>query len=298
MTERDPDLERVPGTEDVYRVDGRLFGGPGRVAVYVLDTPKPAVIDTGTADTTPGEVLAALEDLDVARDGVAHLIPTHVHLDHAGGAGKLAAACPNATVHCHERGIDFLTDPELLEKLERGVEQALGMEAPYGEPDLVPEDRARAITDGDTIDLGDRTLEVIDAPGHAPHQACFFDETTETMFVADAAGMLFEGELYPTTQPPSFDLEDAVSTVRRLQTYDPETLCYPHFGVATDAMARLETYEAMLPEWVDAVAAAAETTDGVFEIANALREEWGSMGLEGDVAGVLGYLEESASADG
>ncbi|WP_195892503.1 MBL fold metallo-hydrolase [Halopiger goleimassiliensis] len=293
MTERDPDLERVPGTEDGYRIDGRLFGQPGRVAVYVLDTPKPAVIDTGTADTTPDVVRAALEELDIARDEVAHLIPTHVHLDHAGGAGELARACPNATVHCHERGIDFLTDPELLEKLKRSVERALGMEAPYGDPDLVPAERARAIRDGDTIDLGDRTLEAIDAPGHAPHQACFFDGTTDTMFVADAAGMLLEGDLSPATQPPNFDLEDAVSTVRRLQTFDPETLCYPHFGVATDATARLETYEAMLPEWVETVAAAAETTDDPLEIANDLREEWGSMGLEGDVAGVLQYLEET-----
>ena len=291
MTESD--LERVPGTDDVYRVDGRLFGQPGQLAVYVLDTPKPAVIDTGTADTTPAAVLAALEDLGIDREDLAHLIPTHVHLDHAGGTGELAAACPNATVHCHERGIDFLTDPELLEKLKRGVEDALGMPEPYGDPDLVPADRARPIADGDGIDLGDRTLEAIDAPGHAPHQAALFDGTTDVLFTADAAGMLFDGEIYPTTQPPSFDLEDAVDTVERLRSLEPAVNCYPHYGVATDGTARLETYERMLPEWVAAVADAADEHDGVAEIANELRAEWGSMGLEGDVAGVLQYLEES-----
>ncbi|MXV63039.1 MBL fold metallo-hydrolase [Natronorubrum sp. JWXQ-INN-674] len=293
MTERDLDIERVPGTTDVYRVDGRLFDQPGQLAVYVLDAPKPAVIDTGTADTTPDAILGALDELGIARDALAHLIPTHVHLDHAGGTGELASACPNATVHCHERGVDFLTDPELLAKLKRSVEDAIGMPEPYGDPELVPAGRTRSIADGDAIDLGDRLLEVIDAPGHAPHQACLFDETTGTLFAADAAGMHFGGEIYPTTQPPSFDLEDAVETVRKLRALDPETICYPHYGVATDATVRLETYEHLLPKWVDAVERVAQTTDDPTEMANELRAEWGSVGLEGDVAGVLQYLEDS-----
>ncbi|MFC4542870.1 MBL fold metallo-hydrolase [Halosolutus amylolyticus] len=296
MTDRDPVIERVPGTDDVYQVDGRMFHQAGQLAVYVLDTPEPAVIDTGTADTTPAEVLAALDDLGIDSEDVAHLVPTHVHLDHAGGTGELAAACPNATVHCHERGIDFLTDPDLLETLKRGVEKAIGMPEPYGDPDLVPADRARPLGDGDAIDLGDRSLSVHDAPGHAPHQAAFFDGTTGVLFTADAAGMLFDGAVYPTTQPPSFDLEDAVATVERLQGLDPAVNCYPHFGVATAAMARLETYERMLPEWVAAVEGAADAVDDPDDpiaIANELRSEWGSVGLEGDVAGVLQYLEES-----
>ncbi|WP_265108637.1 MBL fold metallo-hydrolase [Halosolutus halophilus] len=295
MTDLDPDVELVPGTDDVYRVDGRMFHQAGQLAVYLLDTPQPALIDTGTANTTPDAVLAALDELDIDRADLAHLIPTHVHLDHAGGTGELAAACPNATVHCHERGIDYLTDPDLLEKLKRGVEKAIGMPEPYGDPDLVPADRARALGDGDSIDLGDRSLSVHDAPGHAPHQAAFFDETTGVLFTADAAGMLFDGDVYPTTQPPSFDLEDAVATVERLQTLEPAVNCYPHFGVASDAMARLETYERTLPGWVEAVEDAAQRldTDDPIAIANELRSEWGSVGLEGDVAGVLKYLEES-----
>lgn len=286
----DAAIERVPGTDDVYLIDGLLEDTPGRLAIYLLDTPEPALVDTGTADTTPGAVLVALDEVGVDPADVAHLVPTHVHLDHAGGTGELARACPNATVHCHERGVDFLTDPELLERLKRGVEEAIGEPAPYGVPGLVPAERARPLTDGDHIDLGDRALEVIDAPGHAPHQACFFDPTTGVLFTADAAGMLFDDRITPTTQPPSFDLEDAVETVRRLQSFEPDVNCYPHFGVATDAMARLETYERQLPEWVAAVERATETHDDPETIAEALRPEWGSMGLEGDVRGVLGYL--------
>ncbi|MFQ3320197.1 MAG: glyoxylase-like metal-dependent hydrolase (beta-lactamase superfamily II) [Natronomonas sp.] len=293
--EQTPAIERVPSTDDIYRVDGGMFGRSGQLAVYVLDTPAPAVIDTGTADSTPGAVLDALDELGIGREAVAHLIPTHVHLDHAGGTGELARACPNATVHCHERGIDFLTDPEKLDRLKRGVEEAIGQPEPYGVPELVSTDRAHALSDGDEIDLGDRTLETIDAPGHAPHQACFFDDSTGTMFTADAGGLFFDDRLYPTTQPPSFDLEDAVGTVQRLQTFDPEVNCYPHFGVATDAMARLRAYEQMLPEWVDAVAEAVETADSVEAATDALRPEWGSMGHESDVRGVLGYLERSRS---
>ncbi|WP_247002531.1 MBL fold metallo-hydrolase [Halosolutus gelatinilyticus] len=297
MTGREPDIERVPGTDDVYRVDGRLFRQPGQLAVYIFDTPDPAVLDTGTADTTPAAVLAALDELDIDREAIAHLVPTHVHLDHAGGTGELAAACPNATVRCHERGIDFLTDAELLAKLKRSVEEAVGVPEPYGDPDLVPADRARPIAGGDAIDLGDRTLSVHDAPGHAPHQAAFFDESTGALFTADAAGMVLDGDLYPTTQPPRFDLEDAVETVERLRELEPEVNCYPHYGVETDAVDRLEAYERMLPEWVVAVENAAERVDGPGDpiaIANELRSEWGSLGLEGDVAGVLTYLEESS----
>lgn len=293
MNECDPVVERVPGTDDVYLVDGGMFGRRGQLAVYVLDTPRPALVDTGTADTTPGAVLAALDELGIAREDLAHLVPTHVHLDHAGGTGELARACPNATVHCHERGIEFLTDPDALERLKRGVEAALGEPAPYGVPALVPADRAHPLADGDVIDLGDRTLEAIDAPGHAPHQACLFDDTAGTMFTADAAGMLFHDRIYPTTQPPSFDLEDAVETTRRLQSSDPDVNCYPHYGVATDAMARLREHERLLPEWVARVERLARTHDDPGRIADALRPEWESMGLEGDVRGVLDYLERS-----
>lgn len=286
-------VERVPGTDDVYLVDGLMFGQTGQVAVYLIDSPEPAVVDTGTADTTPDAVFAALDELGIEREELRHIIPTHVHLDHAGGAGKLANACPNATVHCHERGIDFLTDPELLERLRLGVNEATGISDPYGVPDLVPEASARPLGDGDVIDLGDRALDVIDAPGHAPHQHCFFDRKTDVLFTADGAGMLFDDRIYPTTQPPSFDLEDALETAKRLQSFEPAVNCYPHFGVDTAAMQRLREYEAMLPEWVSAVEAAAEAHDDVGGMAELLRPEWGSMGLEGDISGVLGYLERS-----
>lgn len=292
MSTRDVRIEAVPGTDDVYQIDGMLSDQPGYLSVYLFDTPAPALIDTGTADTTPEAVLTAFEELGLPPADLEHLIPTHVHLDHAGGTGALARACPNATVRCHHRGIDFLTDPELLERLKRGVEEAIGEPAPYGVPERVPPERADPIEDGDEIDLGDRTLEAIDAPGHAPHQACFFDRTTGVMCTADAAGMLFDDRIYPTTQPPSFDLEDAVETVRRLQSYEPEINCYPHYGVATDAMERLRACESMLPEWVRTVERAAETCEDAAEIAESLRPEWGSMGLEGDVRGVLMYLQE------
>ncbi|MFB6171233.1 MAG: MBL fold metallo-hydrolase [Haloarculaceae archaeon] len=287
-----PDIERVPGTDDVYRIDGRMFDRPGQLAVYVIDAAEPALIDTGTAAETPDAVLAALPELGIDPGDLAHLLPTHVHLDHAGGTGELARACPDATVHCHERGIEFLTDADRLDRLQRSVEAAIGEPAPYGVPELVPADRARPLADGDVISLGDRTLETVDAPGHAPHQACFFEAATGTLFTADAAGMLFDDRIYPTTQPPSFDLEDAVETVERLLALDPGVNCYPHFGVATDAEARLRTYRTMLPEWVAAVERVAERYDDTERMADALSPEWESMGLEGDVRGVLGYLRD------
>jgi glyoxylase-like metal-dependent hydrolase (beta-lactamase superfamily II) len=283
----------VPGCEAIYRLDVPMFGTTAVNSPYLVDGPEPTLIDTGTADGVDA-VLDGFETLDLDPADVAYLVPTHAHLDHAGGLGPLAEACEHATVVCHANAVEYLTDPERLDHLAASVERALGMPDPYGEPTPVDRDRCLVVDGGETLALGDRTLEFVDAPGHAPHQFCVYDHRTAVLFAADANGMHFaESGQRPTTPPPDFDLETALDTVDRLREFEPETVLYPHFGWGEPGagVAELRAYAALLPEFVDAVAAARETHgDDVQAIAGELSEEWGHWSLETDVAGVVHAL--------
>lgn len=287
-------LEPVTGCDGIAAVDVPMFGMEQVTSPYIVDAPEPAVVDTGPADAA-AVILDALDGLGIARADVSYIVPTHAHLDHAGSAGYLATACENATVVCHRRGAEFLTDESRLDHLADSVERAIGMPEPYGRPTVIDPARCRVVEGGEAIDLGDRTLDVIDAPGHAPHQVCLYDRLTEGLFTADAAGMNFPGSGHrPTTPPPDFDLEAAIDTVDELLDFEPERLLYAHFGAGEPGGAReeLRRYREMLPAYVEEIDAARERHGSdVAAITAQLRSEWGHWSLSTDVAGVLRYLE-------
>ncbi len=277
---------------DIHTVDPQLLGTPGAVSLYIIAADTPAIVDTGSANSLP-HILDALDTLDVERAAVEHVFVTHVHLDHAGGAGHLFEELPNATFYVHEQGFPYLTDHDYLERLQRSVDRAMGAENAYGEPRLLPDDRTHIVTDGETIALGDRTLDVIDAPGHAPHHFAVFDRLTEALFSIDAAGMYLNGELRPTTPPPGFDLETNLATIDRLRSYTPAINLYGHFGPGgDDAVAELDQYKSLLPEWVDVIdARRRDHGDDPSGIAASLPERWQSPTVHRDIAGILQYLE-------
>ncbi|MEZ3116449.1 MBL fold metallo-hydrolase [Halobaculum sp. MBLA0147] len=296
------DVTTVEACTDLHYVDTGMYDTAGYGAVYVLDTPRPAVIDTGIG-THHDRVLDALAELDVEPELI---LPTHVHLDHAGGAGFLAEAFPDAEVRVHEVGLPHLVDPE---RLVAGTEAAVGEQwAYYVEPEPVPEDQIAPLTDGDELDLGDRTLTVHHAPGHAPHQVVFHDDRDDAVFTADAVGIYVPAvDAVRQTSPPSqFDLDQALADVDTVAELEPETLCFPHFGPreATDAV--LSGYKRTLVEWVEAVRRARSEEpddDAVIErFADAvdadLVEVWGAEKARAEerlnTRGVLGYLDATA----
>lgn len=287
-------LEPVTGCDGVSAVDVPMFGMEQVTSPYIVDAPEPAIVDTGPADAAE-VILDALDDLGIARAEVSYIIPTHAHLDHAGSAGELATACENATVVCHRRGAEFLTDERRLDHLADSVERAIGMPEPYGRPTVIDPARCQTVEGGEAIDLGDRTLDVIDAPGHAPHQICLYDRLTEGLFTADAAGMNFPASGHrPTTPPPDFDLEAAIETVEVLLEFEPDRLLYAHFGAGEPGGAReeLRRYREMLPAYVEEIDAARQRHGSeVAAITSELQPEWGHWSLSTDVAGVLRYLE-------
>ena len=242
--------------EDLYYLDVGLYGTDEYGSVYILDAERPAVVDTGTG-ANHERLLGALEEVGIAPGDLAVIAVTHVHLDHAGGAGYLARDCENATVVVHERGARHLVDPE---RLVEGTRQVVGARwQHYADPLPVGEERLTVVTDGDVVDLGDHELRVHYAPGHAPHQVVFHDPANDAVFTADSAGIYVprRDEVEPTSPPVNFDLDQVLADVDTLRDIDPETLLYGHFGPALRG-DHLDAYAETIEAWVDAIREARE----------------------------------------
>jgi glyoxylase-like metal-dependent hydrolase (beta-lactamase superfamily II) len=203
-----------------------------------------AFVDTGTARSVP-LLLAALDDKGIPRDAVDYVLVTHVHLDHAGGAGDLVAALPRATAVLHPRGAPHMVDPS---RLIAGSIQVYGADAfheLYGDIRPIPEERIRTVDDGDTLKLGGGALEFLHTEGHARHHYSIVDHATGGIFSGDSFGLSYReldtvrGEfIFPSTTPVQFDPEAAVATVDRLMSLTPSAIYLTHYGRVLD-LARL-----------------------------------------------------------
>ncbi|WP_323190998.1 MBL fold metallo-hydrolase [Halostella sp. PRR32] len=284
---------------DLYYVDTGMYDTAEYGSVYVLDAERPAIVDTGIG-TNYERILAALDEAGIERDDLEVIAITHVHLDHAGGAGFIADACPNAEVYVHESGARHLADPS---RLWKGTKSAVGDQIEfYTEPEPVPDSRITELEDGDTIDLGDHELVVHHAPGHAPHQVVFEDPANDAVFTADAAGIWVPSisQITETSPPPQFDLEGTLADAEMLVAMDPETLLFAHFG-PKDADGVLAEYTDVLTDWVQAVERKREelgddeaVIDHFVENAD-MGHVWGERKARGETAmnvrGVLTYLD-------
>ncbi|MFB6171414.1 MAG: MBL fold metallo-hydrolase [Haloarculaceae archaeon] len=294
------DVFEVPGVADLYYLDTGMYDVAEYGSVFVYDTDRPALVDTGLGPSYE-LVLDALASLGISPADLELVVPTHVHLDHAGGAGFLAEACPNAGVYVHEVGAPHLVDPG---RLWEGTRRAVGsLFEYYVEPRPVPADRVTELSDGDVLDLGNRILDVYHAPGHAPHQVVLFDPDDRVLFTADAAGIYVQerDEVRPTSPPSDFDLEQCLVDVETQQALDPEMLCYGHYGHCP-AGDELATYASVIREWVADIAAVRDELgddDAVvahFVETNDLDEVWGARKVDPEIAmnvrGVLRYLDQ------
>jgi len=292
------DLTAVGGT-DLYYVDVGAYDVPGYGSVYILDAERPAVVDTGLG-TNVDMILDALDEVGI--DALDAILTTHIHLDHAGGAGFLADEFPDATVYTHEIGVRHLVDPE---RLVAGTKAAVGDQWQYYvEPKPVPEERITALEGGDEVDLGDRTVDVIHAPGHAPHQVVFHDREDDLLFSGDAGGIRPPGadRLFPTSPPVNFDLEGCLADAETIAERDPDRICFGHFGDADFSPALMSEYERVLTDWVTQVREKrAELGDDEAVIEHFVEtadtvEPWGERKTRAEnrlnVKGVLGYLDQ------
>jgi glyoxylase-like metal-dependent hydrolase (beta-lactamase superfamily II) len=206
----------------------------------VVDSGRAGFVDTGTAHSVP-TLLAALEAKGLAPADVDWVLTTHVHLDHAGGAGALMQRLPNARCAVHPRGARHLVEPS---KLVAGSIAVYGEEryrALYGEIVPIPESRVFVAEEGAKIALGARELELIHTPGHALHHYCVVDAANALVFSGDTFGLSYrdfdvDGRAFiiPTTTPVHFDPDALCRSVDRLMSYRPRSIFLTHYGEVTE----------------------------------------------------------------
>jgi glyoxylase-like metal-dependent hydrolase (beta-lactamase superfamily II) len=221
------------------------FHRPRFDAAYLLvEDGRAAFIDSGTNASLP-RLLGLLDILGLPRDAVDHVIPTHVHLDHAGGVGALMRELPVATLMVHPRGLRHMVDPSQLYAGALAVYGQDEMDRSYGQLVPVPAERVRATEDGGSIVLAGRALQVAHTPGHARHHHCLWDERTRGWFTGDTFGMSYRefdtaagAWILPTTTPVQFEPEPLKASVRRLLAADPTCIYLTHYGRVAD-VARL-----------------------------------------------------------
>ena len=215
---------------------------PNMACCYLLERGNDlAFIETGTTPGVP-RLLALLTSLGLARERVRYVIVTHVHLDHAGGAGALMAALPAATLVVHQRGARHLIDPAKLIAGATAVYGSAHMQEMYGDIVPVPEARVRVAGDGEKLPFGEGQLLFIDTPGHARHHFSIWDDVSQGFFTGDSFGICYPeftdaahgAWMLPTSTPVQFDPAAWLATLERYGSFAPQRMFLTHFGVVED----------------------------------------------------------------
>jgi glyoxylase-like metal-dependent hydrolase (beta-lactamase superfamily II) len=294
----------------VLEIDTLLGGWERVTAGYLIEGPEPVLVETGSQSSVPA-LLAALDDLGVSAGELAGVAVTHIHLDHAGGVGDVARAFPNATVYVHEKGARHLADPE---KLVASAAMVYGnlLDDLYGRLDPTPAERIHVLADGEEIRVGpNRTLTTVDSPGHAKHHLALHDSESGILFAGDAVGVRLPdgGVLRPSTPPPDFDLDQALTSLRRFADRRPTGIALAHYGLVPDTLSVLDEATGTLRRWAE-VAERAWRDER--DIAEALEEAFGDdmdgvdpahrdkletlNGVHSNAAGFRRWLDQRAGA--
>jgi glyoxylase-like metal-dependent hydrolase (beta-lactamase superfamily II) len=237
---------------EVFEIDTRMAGYDKITAGYLIRAERPCLVETGTAPSAPA-VRDALAGLGVGPGDLATVVVTHIHLDHAGGVGDIAAMFPEARIVVHEKGARHLADPRRLMDSARRV-YGTALDALFGELAPTPAERIAVVQEEGSIDLGGgRRLDSHYSPGHAKHHVGLIDSASGDLYVGDAAGVFIEetGDLRPATPPPDFALALALDSLRMFAALRPARLLFSHFGPVGDVAQTLERSAEELNVWAE-----------------------------------------------
>jgi glyoxylase-like metal-dependent hydrolase (beta-lactamase superfamily II) len=259
--------------DGVTAIDTLMGGRERYTAGYLLDAEQPTLIETGPG-TSVEPVTDALAGLGIGPRELAHVVVTHIHLDHAGGAGAIAERFPSASVWVHERGAPHLADPTRLVASAARVWGQREMREVFGPTRPAPADRIHALHDGDAIELGGRRLDVLDTPGHASHHVALVDSRTGAVFTGDALGIHVPDlpVLRPATPPPEFDLERYVASIEAIRRHARSILLFAHFGPLFDVEGTCDLAIRRARAWTEVVGEAMRETEDPEELAARLEE--------------------------
>ena len=266
MEERPPVV--FPVADGITAIDTFMGGRARYTAAYLLEADEPTLVETGPG-TSVEPVVAALDLLGIGARELAHIVLTHIHLDHAGGVGQLAERFPHATVWVHHRGAPHLVDPFRLVASTARVWGEREMRELFGPAQPVDDERVRPLHDADVIRMGDRELEVLDTPGHASHHVALVDSGTGAVFTGDALGIHVPDlpVLRPATPPPEFNLERYVASIERIRAAARSILLFAHFGPLRDVNATCELAIRRVRDWAGVVKDALSETEDPDELA-------------------------------
>jgi glyoxylase-like metal-dependent hydrolase (beta-lactamase superfamily II) len=257
-----------PIAAGVLEIDTMLGGWERVTAGYLIEGTAPVLIETGSQTSVP-VLLAALGQIGVGPSELAGVAVTHIHLDHAGGVGDVARAFPSATVYVHEKGARHLADPTRLIDSAARVYGPL-LDSLYGRLDPTPPERLHVLEDGEQIEVGPgRSLVAVDSPGHAKHHVGLHDSLSGVLFAGDAVGVKLPdgGVLRPSTPPPDFDLDQAITSLGKFADRRPSGIALAHYGL-------LDQPEELLAEAAETLRLWAETAEQAYregaDIADAL----------------------------
>lgn len=216
--------------DDLVVIDTLYSGTTEAIAAYLLLGERPALIETGPASTVDA-VFDGIREAGLRPGDLAAVAVTHIHLDHAGGAGTIAARLPQVAVYVHPLGAPHLIDPT---RLLASAGRLYGDELPrlFGRIVGVPADRVYVVQDGDALHLGSRRIIALETPGHARHHHAYWDPAGGDLFTGDIAGVALPGSRYvrAPTPPPEFDLTPWLASLARLRALHPARLLLTHFG--------------------------------------------------------------------
>lgn len=252
---------------------------PSFASVHVLERDGRAIlIDTGANSAVP-LVMRALSEVGIAPEAVEYLFLTHVHLDHAGGAGLLLEKLPRARVIVHPRGAPHLVDPSRLEAATIAVYGKHGYEQLYGKLFPIPAERIYETHDGERLPFGSHELLVLHTPGHAMHHHVLFDPVASAVFSGDTFGLSYRELdteagpfIVPTTTPTQFDPQQLLASIRRVAELGPESVYLTHFGRVTGVARLADSLTEQIQRFVEITREHAGAPDRHERIRSALRE--------------------------
>ncbi len=292
--------------DGVIQIDTLLGGWARMTAGYLVEGDAPVLVETGSQSSI-AVLLAALDELGLGPEDLAGVAVTHIHLDHAGGVGDVANAFPSATVYVHEKGARHLVDPTRLVRSAGMVYGAL-LDSLYGRLEPTAPERIHVLEDGEDIVVSpNRVLTTVDSPGHAKHHLALHDSTSGILFVGDAVGVRLPdaGVLRPATPPPDFDLDLAITSLRKFVDRNPAEVALAHYGLVPDPIETLQEAESILRQWAEVAEKAfregrdiAEALDAAFSGALAgtapeHREKLETLnGVHSNAAGFRRWLEQ------
>lgn len=273
-------------TQGVYHLD-TFYINPGIASFYcIIHQQEIAVIETGVAHSLT-HLQQFLSDLNLSAEQVKYIIPTHVHLDHAGGAGVMMQAFQNAQLIIHPGGAKHMINPDKLISAAKQVYGEPVFNQIYGEIPPVDESRVIVAEHESCFYLGDRELLILHTPGHAYHHFCVIDKYSHGIFTGDTFGLAYPELSYqqkrivlPTTTPTNFDPEALFNSIQLLMSFNPQRMYMTHFNELPDPASVVDQYRRSIDDYVDLTESVKPQEDGDLAILIARMGKMISMQFE------------------